>query len=64
MERHEEPIEQARLIPVETRKRKILVVDDTADLLELTTTILEMADYETFSFAMKNRKSHSLRDFV
>lgn len=33
----------------QVRKRKILVVDDTADILELTQTILGMADYETFS---------------
>jgi len=37
-------------------KRRILVVDDTADLLELTTTILEMENYKTFA-ALNGREA-------
>ena len=38
------------------RKIKILVVDDNADILDLTKTILEMADYETLS-ALSGKKA-------
>ena len=41
---------------IQPRKKRVLVVDDTAEILEPTIAILEMADYETFA-ALSGREA-------